>query len=240
MAGSYRRLRKLGNYLRPHWRPVVLGMIALLLANALGVYIPLLIRDGIDDLQQAFSFDQVLRYVLLILLLASLMWAIRIVSRLAIFGTGRLVEFDLKQTIFQHLLRLEPSYFASNTAGDLMNRATSDVDNIRRLVGFAVLSLINTIFAYGLTLPVMFGIDLPLSLAAIAVYPLMLITVKLFSGQLQSQQTAVQENLSDLSDLIQEDMCGISAIKTYAQEENELRAFRQKKPPFVASQSETG
>ena len=228
MASSYRRILKLGEYLRPHWRPIVAGVIALLLANGIGVYIPLLIRDSIDDLQQVFNFDEVLRDILFILLLASVMWGVRMVSRLAIFGTGRLVEFDLKQTIFQHLLRLESSYFASNTAGDLMNRATSDVDNIRRLVGFAVLSSINTVFAYGLTLPVMFGINLRLSLAAIAVYPLMLITVRLFSGQLQSQQAAVQESLSNLSDLIQEDMCGIAAIKIYAQEENEQRAFHKK------------
>jgi ATP-binding cassette subfamily B protein len=212
-----------------------LGTFALFAANALGAYIPLLIRNSIDDLQQAFDFHQVLYYVLLMFALASLMWVIRMVSRLAIFGIGRQVEFELKQSIFQHLLTLEPAYFASNTIGDLMNRATSDVDNIRRLVGFALLSAINTVFAYGLTLPVMFGIDLPLSLAAIAVYPLMLITVQLFSGKLQSQQLAVQEKLSALSDLIQEDMSGMAAIKIYAQEENERRAFRAKNRHLLAA-----
>ena len=225
---SYSRLQKLGTYLRPHWRTVSLGTVALFAANALGAYIPLLIRDSIDDLRQAFDFNQVLRYVLLIFILASLMWVIRMVSRITIFGIGRQVEFELKQSIFQHILTLEPNYFATQTIGDLMNRATSDVDNVRRLVGFALLSAINTVFAYGLTLPVMFGIDLPLSLAAIAVYPLMLITVQLFSGKLQSEQLAVQEKLSNLSDLIQEDMSGMAAIKIYAQEENERRAFRHK------------
>lgn len=224
----YSRLQRLITYLRPHWRAISWGTLALFIANALGAYIPLLIRDSIDDLQQAFDYDQVLYYVLLILVFACLMWVTRMVSRLAIFGVGRQVEFELKQSIFQHLLTLEPAYFARNTVGDLMNRATSDVDNIRRLVGFALLSIINTIFAYGLTLPVMFGIDFKLSLAAIAVYPLMLITVQLFSGKLQSQQLAVQEKLSDLSDLIQEDMSGMAAIKIYAQEENERRAFGEK------------
>jgi ATP-binding cassette subfamily B multidrug efflux pump len=225
---SYSRLQQLGTYLRPHWQAISWGTFALFIANALGAYIPLLIRDSIDDLRQAFDFNQVLRYVLLIFVLASVMWVIRMVSRIAIFGVGRQVEFELKQSIFQHLLTLEPTYFASNTIGDLLNRATSDVDNIRRLVGFALLSSINTVFAYGLTLPVMFGIDFRLSLAAIMVYPLMLITVQLFSGKLQSQQLAVQERLSGLSDLIQEDMSGMAAIKIYAQEENERRAFHDK------------
>jgi ATP-binding cassette subfamily B protein len=98
------------------------------------------------------------------------MWVIRMTSRILIFGVGRQVEFDLKQKIFQHLLRLEPSYFSFNTAGDLINRATSDVDNIRRLVGFAVLSLANTLFAYGWTLPAMLAIHARLSLLAIAVF----------------------------------------------------------------------
>lgn len=220
------RLRKLVAYLRPHWKQVLLGVLALLVVNAVGVYIPLLIRDTIDKLNITFSFNEVLHFVVLILVLATVMWVIRVVSRILLFGVGRQVEFDLKQKIFQHLLKVEPSYFSTNTSGDLINRATSDVENIRRLLGFAVLSLANTVFAYGLTLPVMLSINVPLSLEALAVYPFMLLLVQLFSDKLRTQQMAVQEELSNISDLIQEDMSGISLIKIYAQEENERRAFR--------------
>jgi len=225
MANS--RLQKLLLYLRPHWRQAALGIFALLIVNGIGVYIPLLIRDSIDELRTAFNFDQIWRFVLLILILSSVMWVIRMASRILLFGLGRLVEFDLKQKIFQHLLTLEPSYFSTNTSGDLINRATSDVDNIRRLLGFAVLSLANTLFAYTLTLPVMMSINVRLTLLAIAVYPFMLIAVILFSEKLRVQQMTVQEELSNLSELIQEDMSGISLIKIYAQEENERRAFRR-------------
>jgi ATP-binding cassette subfamily B protein len=221
------RLQKLLAYLRPHWRQASLGILALLIVNGIGVSIPGLIGESIDELRTAFSFDEVWRLVFLILILASVMWVIRMVSRILLFGLGRQVEFDLKQKIFQHLLTLEPSYFATNTSGDLINRATSDVDNIRRLLGFAVLSLANTVFAYGLTLPVMMSINLRLTLLAIAVYPVMLITVQLFSEKLRLQQQTVQEELSNISELIQEDMSGISLIKIYAQEENERRAFRR-------------
>jgi len=226
MADS-RRLKKLLEYLRPHWKKTSWGIFSLFVVNAVGVYIPLLIRNGVDELQTAIKFDQILYYSLLILGLASILWVIRMSSRILLFGVGRQVEFDLKQKIFNHLLTLEPSYFADNTVGDLINRATSDVENIRRLLGFAVLSLANTAFAYALTLPVMLGINVRLTLLVIGVYPLMLVLVQLFSDKLRSQQLTVQEELSTLSDLIQEDMSGISLIKIYAQENNERQAFSE-------------
>lgn len=224
---SYSRLRKLQDYLRPHWRKLFWGIISLFVVNAIGIYIPLLIRDIIDQLRVTFSFDRLWYYVVLIFTLASIMWFIRMASRTILFGLGRQVEFDLKQKIFQHLLTLDPAYFAQNTAGDLINRATSDVDNIRRLLGFAILSLANTFFAYTLTFPVMLGISWWLSLATIAIYPIMLVSVSLFSNKLRGQQQEVQEELSTISELVQEDISGISLIKIYAQEENEQRAFRQ-------------
>ena len=116
------QLKKLGNYLRPYWRQMGLGVFSLLIVNGLGIYIPLLIRDSINELQTDFAMNQLWRYSLLIFLLASIMLAIRLFSRMALFGIGRQVEFDLKQKIFQHLLRLEPAYFATNTSGDLINR----------------------------------------------------------------------------------------------------------------------
>lgn len=211
--------------MRPHWRSAALGILALFIVNLLGMYIPLLIRDGIDKLQVAFTFNQVMYYVVLVLILASVMWVVRMASRIYLFGVGRQVEFDLKQKIFNHLLSLEPAYFSINTVGDLINRATSDVDNIRRLLGFAVLSLANMVFAYGLTLPVMLAIDWKLSLLSLSVYPLMFVVVVLSSDRLRKEQQLVQEELSSLSELIQEDMSGMSLVKIYAQEENERRAF---------------
>jgi ATP-binding cassette, subfamily B, multidrug efflux pump len=210
---SYSRFQKLRSYLSPHWGKVMVGVVTLLLVNGLGTYLPLLISQVIDNLQAAFELAPLLRQVGLIALLASLMWVLRMGSRVALFGVGRQVEFDLKQKIFEHLLRLEPSYFAIHT------------DNIRRLVGFAVLSIVNTFFAYAFTLPVMLSIDPGLSLAAIAIYPFILLLVKAFSERLRAEQLAVQDALSKLSDLIQEDMSGIALIKIYAQEENEQREF---------------
>ncbi|WP_066426472.1 ABC transporter ATP-binding protein [Anabaena sp. 4-3] len=230
-----RRIAQLGAYLRPHWRDATLGILALLSVNGLGVYIPWLIRACVDQIAKNVSWNQIIRYVIVIILLSSAMWLIRMASRLWIFGVGRQVEFDLKQRIFEHLLKLEPAYFATNTIGDLISRATSDVDNVRRLLGFAVLSFANTIFAYTLTLPVMLAININLTLAALAVYPLMFFLVHLFSNRLRQQQAVVQEKLSDISELIQEDVSGMALIKIYAQEENERRAFAHKNQQLLAA-----
>lgn len=221
------RFRRLLAYLRPHQTKIWGGIAALFIVNLLGTYLPLLIGTAVDELQAKFDFQRVVFYALLLIGLASLMWLIRMASRLWIFGAGRLVEFDLKQRLFEHLLRLEPSYFAENTPGDLISRATSDVDNIRRLVGFALLSAANTVFAYGMTLPMMLAIHPGLSLGAIAVYPAVLFIVQTFSDRLRAEQLDVQQSLSELSDLIQEDMSGIALIKIYGQEANEQRQFDQ-------------
>lgn len=229
------RLKTLAHYLRPYKKQAILGTLALLVVNALGVYIPLQIRRAIDDLQVTFSYDRILFFAGSIFALASVMWLIRVASRVYLFGLGRRVEFDLKQRIFEHLLTLETGYFASNTSGDLINRATSDVDSIRRMLGFAVLSLLNTTFAYALTVPVLVSISGKLTLLAMSVYPLMLAVVWFFSGRLRLDQASVQEDLSRISDLIQEDMSGIAPIKIYGQELNERSAFAETNASLLAS-----
>ncbi len=222
------RFQKLLNYLNPYKWQVAQGISALFIVNALSVYIPLSIRTGIDRLKTSVDSDYLTQLAIAIVGLTTFMWVVRMISRILIFGVGRQVQAKMKQDIFEQILRLEPGYFATTTVGDLINRFTSDVENIMRLVGFAVLSTANIIFAYALTLPAMLYINVKLTLMALAVYPLMLITVQLFSGQLRDQQVVVQESISELSELIQEDMSGIALIKIYAQEENERQAFRKK------------
>ncbi|MEA5490080.1 MULTISPECIES: ABC transporter ATP-binding protein [Pseudanabaena] len=221
------QFKNLTNYLRPFWSDLAIGTVALLLANMLGTYIPWLIRVSVDDLSkiQAMDSQNLMHYVWLIIGLSSLMWVIRMVSRVWIFGIGRKIEYSLKQQIFEHLLKLPPTYFANNSAGETISIVTSDVENIRRLMGFALLSIINSVFVYSLTLPAMIAIDPMLTLLSVSVYPIMLVIVQRFSGQLRDEQLEVQEELSNVSSLLQEDLNGMALIKTYAQEENERGAF---------------
>ena len=222
------RLGLIRRYLRPHRRTVLIGAFALVVVNLLSVAIPLLVRGVVDDLQDGFAVGDVIHQAALIISLATLMGGVRLWSRMLVFGVGRQVEADLKQRIFDHMLRQEPGWVQSTGSGEVISRATSDVENVRRLLGFAVLSLTNTALAYALTLPAMLAIDPWLSLAAVGLYPLMLAVVRLFGGRMMRQQRRQQEALAQLSDLIQEDLSGISAIKIYGQEVTERRAFAER------------
>ena len=215
----------IGRYLRPHRKAVLLGALALVVVNVLSVSIPLLVRQVIDDLQDGFALRDLLHGAALIVVLATVMGGVRLISRMLVFGVGRQVEADLKQQIFDHLLKQEPGWVQTTGSGEVISRATSDVENVRRLLGFAVLSLTNTALAYALTLPAMLAIDPWLSLAAVGLYPVMLMVVRLFGGRMMRQQRRQQEALASMSDLIQEDLSGISAIKIYGQEATEQTAF---------------
>jgi len=229
------RLDLIGRYLRPHRRTVIFGAITLLVVNILSVIIPLEVLRVIDDLQDDFAFSDVLHQAGWIVILASVMALARMLSRQLVFGVGRQVEVELRQRLFDHMLSQEPGWVQQIGSGDVINRATSDVENIRRLLGFAVLSLTNTAMAYCFTLPAMLAIDPWLTLAAISLYPVMLGTVSLFGGRMMRQQQRQQESLSDLSDLIQEDLSGIGAIKIYGQEEPEQAAFSERNDAFKAA-----
>ncbi|QEY33341.1 ABC transporter ATP-binding protein [Synechococcus sp. RSCCF101] len=219
------RLDLIARYLRPHRRAVIKGGVALVAVNLLGVLIPLRVRTAIDDLQDGFQLDDILVQAAIIVALATVMGGVRLWSRMLVFGAGRDVEVGLRQRIFSHMLRQDPGWVQRTGSGEVISRATSDVENVRRLLGFAVLSLTNTLLAYAFTLPAMLAIDPWLSLAAVAVYPVMLITVGRFGGRMMRQQRQQQETLAGLSSLIQEDLSGIGAIKIYGQEPTEQEAF---------------
>ena len=219
------RLDLIARYLGPHRREVALGVVALVVVNLLSTAFPLLVRRIIESLKDGFSQQELLVQAALILALATVMGLVRLASRVLVFGIGRQVEADLKQRIFDHVLLQEPGFVQGMGSGEVISRATSDVENVRRLLGFALLSLANTALAYAMTLPAMLLINPGLSLAAVGLYPLMLMTVRLFGGRMMRQQRRLQESLASLSDLIQEDISGIGAIKIYGQEATEQKAF---------------
>ncbi len=230
------RLDLIGRYLRPHRRTVLLGAIALVIVNLLGVTIPMEVQKAVDELQGGFAYQRVLTQAAWIALLASVMGVVRLISRQLVFGVGRQVEVELRQRLFDHMLKQEPAWVQTTGSGEVIARATSDVENIRRLLGFSILSLTNTALVYSVTLPAMLAIDPGLTVAAVGLYPVMLGCVRLFGGRMMHQQRRQQENLATLSELIQEDLSGIGAIKIYSQETSELTAFSERNHNYRDSQ----
>ena len=219
------RLKIIKKYLKPYRKEFIYGSLALLIVNILSVLIPLEVKNIIDQLQDGFSTNFIIKKSFWLIFLATCMGLIRLLSRQIVFGIGRKVEVNIRQKLFDHLLIQDPDWVQKKGSGDIISRATSDVENIRRLLGFTVLSLCNIILAYSLTIPSMFSINKPLTISALMIFPMILGIVSLFGGKMVSQRKAQQESLSKLSDLIQEDLSGISAIKIYAQENSEKEEF---------------
>ena len=219
------RLLAIWHYLLPYRKAIAAGAAALVAVNLIGVWIPLVARDVVDALAPGFTTGELVRGALALIGLATVMAVLRLLSRMLVFGVGREAELDLRQQIFDHLLRQEPGWLAEMRAGEVISRSTYDVENVRRLLGFASLNLVNTAMVYGLQLPVMLAIDVELTIAAVAVYPLLFLVVRLFGGRMMRLQRRQQECQANLSDLIQEDLTGISAIKIYSQQANEHDAF---------------
>ena len=219
------KLEVIFKYLKPYKKEFLYGGIALLVVNILSVLIPLEVKNIIDQLKDGFSSSFVISKSLWLMFLATCMGLIRLFSRQIVFGIGRKVEVNLRQKLFDHLLIQDPDWIQKKGSGDIISRATSDVENIRRLLGFTVLSLCNIVLAYSLTIPSMLSINKTLTVAALMIFPLILVIVSLFGGRMVNQRKIQQESLSKLSDLIQEDLSGISAIKIYAQEDAEKKEF---------------
>jgi len=219
------KFKVISKYLRPYKKEFVYGALALLLVNILSVVIPLEVKNIIDQLQTSFSSNFIISKSLWLVLLATCMGLIRLFSRQIVFGIGRKVEVNLRQKLFDHLLIQDPEWIQKKGSGDIISRATSDVENIRRLLGFTVLSLCNIVLAYSFTIPSMYLINKTLTVSALMIFPLILGIVSLFGGRMVNQRKEQQESLSKLSDLIQEDLSGISAIKIYAQENAEKKEF---------------
>ena len=221
------RLDLIKNYLRPHKRELIIGALCLIFVNILSVAIPMEVRNIVDDLKEGFTFSYVLNKSTWLILMATVMGGARLISRQLVFGVGRQVEVSLRQKLFDRMLEQDPSWVQTIGTGEVITRATSDLENIRRLLGFTVLSLTNTLLAYTFTLPAMMSIDPLLTFFAISVYPVLLGTVGLFGGRMVKQRKRQQQALSELSELIQEDLSGISAIKIYGQEKAEQKAFNK-------------
>tara|TARA_B100000700_G_scaffold198849_1_gene218740 strand:+ start:585 stop:2336 length:1752 start_codon:yes stop_codon:yes gene_type:complete len=221
------RVDLIKDYLRPHKKELLIGGLCLIFVNILSVAIPMEVKNIVDELKKGFTFSDVVNHSTWLILLATVMGGVRLISRQLVFGVGRQIEVSLRQKLFDHMLGQDPAWVQKIGTGEVITRATSDLENIRRLLGFTILSLTNTFLAYTFTLPAMLSIDPLLTFLAISIYPVLLGTVGLFGGRMVKQRKRQQEALSELSELIQEDLSGISAIKIYGQEQAEQKAFKK-------------
>jgi ATP-binding cassette subfamily B protein len=190
--------------------------------------VPWLIKGGVDAvLSRERDLWGVLQYPLMILGAALLQGCFRYFWRVNIHGFSRRAEADLRSAVFSHLMRLPVSYFQRTKTGDLMSRLTNDVQAVRELMGFGSLAVIDAAIVITFSLAFMIAIDPWLTLWALLVMPLITVTVKFFGRHIFRWSRDVQEQLSDLSTYVQENLAGVRVVQAYAQEQNQIDGFKK-------------
>lgn len=213
-------------WVRPYLGRIALGVLWLILTQAAEKAIPWLFRSGIDALA-AGRLRDVGRVALWVIGLALVAWAVRTASRIAIFNVGRDVEFDLRNAVLAKLHQLGPSFFRRISTGDIMSRATNDLTQVRLLVGFGGLNLVNSTLAFGSALALMLVVSPRLTLLAMIPYPFLALAAMGFSWAMFRRSQEAQAALAKLAERVQEDVAGVRVVRSLGLEARQAERFEE-------------
>lgn len=228
-----RELRRLGPYLRRHARGLALGTGALLLTTLFSVASPWVLRHAIDDLSLQVTGQKLRLYAGLLLLLVLVEGLFRYAMRRVLIGLSREIEYELRNDLFAHLLRLPLSYYHRQRVGDVMNRAVSDLSAVRMVLGPGIMYTANTVATFVAACALMLRIS-P-TLLGLALVPLALVSVLVrhYGRQIHDRFEAVQAQLSEISALVQESLSGLRVVRAYVQEPHERARFAAANQEFL-------
>lgn len=216
---------RLLRYLRRYRLRYAGGGLCLLATASLAMAVPYLLKRAVEAIEQGQPFSRIGTFAGTIIAVAAVQAVVRTLSRALIFNVGRDVEYDLRNDLFAHLLRLPASYYQSQHTGDLMSRLVNDVTAVRLLLGPGVLNFLNTPIYFLYALSIMLALDPALTAVSLAPFPLLLLGAKKVTRRLMEQMLRVQEGLADMSSMVQERVSGIHVVKAYVAEEPSAAAF---------------
>lgn len=231
-----REFRPLLPYLRRFRALYVAGVLCSALSVALKLWIPMLIGGAFDELRALedadLTLDQgeevaslVARSAVSIAVLALGTCLVRVTSRILILGTSRRVAHDLRNHIFDQMLRLAPSFYARNPTGQIMSRCINDVQNVQGLMGPVILYLMETALLFSIALVIMLTIDVELTAVGIVAFPVFLIAARWLAVRIQAGYRRSQNSLAEVSAKVDESLSGQMVIKTLALEEHDRERF---------------
>ncbi len=193
----------------------------------MGIALPWLIKEGIDAVvEKKVAGGALFYYPSLILVAAVFQGFFRYCWRININGFSRRSEADLRDRVFTHLQKLPLSYYQYHKTGDLMSRLTNDIQAVRELLGFGSLAIVDASVVIVFSLGCMIAINPRLTLWSMLAMPMITVTVRFFGRHIFRWSHAVQEQLSDMSAYVQENLAGIRVVQAYAQEDNQTRGFQ--------------
>ena len=221
-------------YLWKYRRGVALGMGALLANDLMKAALPLAIRGGIDSLMKGFRLSLLFEFAALVVLLSLVKGVFQYWMRVILIGISRDIEFDLRNDMFSHLVTLSQDFYGRYRTGDIMARATNDLNAVRMMLGPGLMYFTETFFTAVFLIGVMARVDWRLTLFCLIPAPLVSVAVVLFGRRIHDRFEKIQKMFSDISSRVQENLSGVRVVRAYAQEEPEIRKFELLNQDYVA------
>jgi ATP-binding cassette subfamily B multidrug efflux pump len=220
-------------YLKRYRGAYAFGTGCVLLHNGIWVLFPLVIGRASDDLNQGVTRHKLLVYAGLLLAIAVTKGIFQFLTRWVVIGVSRDIEFDLRNDLFARLEGLSYSYYQRNRTGDIMARATNDLNAVRMLLGPAIMYSANTMVYTAGALAFMISINPKLTLLTFLPLPAVSVVIQTFGRRIHERFERIQAMFSDISARAQENFSGARLIRAYVQEEAEIKAFERENKEYI-------
>src|SRR5216684_1438630 len=229
----FKNLRSLKPYFWRYRWGFVFGALSVLLTNAIWILFPQIIKHAVDDLNSGVTRHKLVVYSLLLVSVALAKGIFQFLTRWKLIGISREIEFDLRNDLFRHLEGLSYSYYQRTRTGDIMARATNDLNAVRMLLGPAIMYSANTIVFTAAALVFMWHISPRLTTWAFLPLPLVSVIVQYFGRRIHERFERIQAMFSDISARAQENFSGARVLRAYVQERAEIKAFESANQEYI-------
>ena len=209
------------------------GFLCIVATTALTLAGPWVLKYAIDDLTRGVTAAKLRFYAGAILGLTAVGGIFRFLQRRIMIGGSRDIEFYLRNDFFARLQLFEPAYFHRNRTGDLMSRATNDLNAVRMMIGPAVMYLSNTVLTFIAVIVLMLSLNVRLTLLSLIPLPILSVAVYFFGAAIHRRFDKIQEQLSTISAVTQEALAGVRVVRAYRQERFETGRFREANTEYV-------
>ncbi|HKW76823.1 MAG TPA: ABC transporter ATP-binding protein [Terriglobales bacterium] len=226
-------LKPLWPYLKKYRWTLFWGALTVFGNNGIWVLFPQVLQRAIDDLNHGATRHKFFVYSLLLLAIAGTKGIFQFLTRWLMIGVSRDIEYDLRNDMFQHLSSLDHSYYQKTRTGDIMARATNDLNAVRMLLGPAIMYSANTIVFTVAALVFMWHSSPKLTIYAFLPLPLASVVVQYFGRKIHERFEKIQAQFSDISARAQENFSGARLIRAYVQEKAEIALFEQTNQEYV-------
>ncbi len=226
-------LRPLVPYLKRYRASLFWGGLCVLFNNGVWILFPQVLRRAINDLHSGVTRQKLLTYALLIVGIALIKGTFQFLTRWVLIGISRDIEFDLRNDLFAHLEKLSYSYYQRNRTGDIMARATNDLNAVRMLLGPAIMYSANTLVFTAGALGFMLAISPKLTVYAFLPLPIASVVIQYFGRRIHERFERIQAMFSDISARAQENFSGARVIRAYVQEQAEIAAFENANQEYI-------